>query len=63
MDLAYTPEQGAFRAEVRSWLEEHVPAEPLASFDTREGFEAHRAWEKRLDAPISIILLSIIILY
>ncbi|MDB5430238.1 MAG: acyl-CoA dehydrogenase [Caulobacter sp.] len=45
MDLTYTAEQQAFRAEVRTWLEAHVPKEPLASFDTAEGFEAHRAWE------------------
>ena len=46
MDLSYTPEQQAFRAEVRAWLEAHVPAEPLEHYDaTREGFEAHRKWE------------------
>jgi alkylation response protein AidB-like acyl-CoA dehydrogenase len=51
MDLCYTPEQKAFRAEVRAWLEAHVPKQPLASFDaSREGFEAHRAWEKALHA-------------
>src|SRR5215468_3825858 len=50
MRLAYTPRQQAFRAEVRAWLEAHVPREPLASFDTREGFEAHRAWERTLHA-------------
>ena len=49
MDLNYTPEQQAFRAEVRAWLEAHVPQEPLEHFDaTREGFEAHRQWEKTL---------------
>ena len=49
MDLTYTPEQQAFRAEVRAWLEAHVPGEPLEHFDaTREGFEAHRQWEKTL---------------
>jgi alkylation response protein AidB-like acyl-CoA dehydrogenase len=48
MDLSYTPEQQAFRAEARAWLEANVPAEPLASFDTAKGFEAHRAWEARL---------------
>jgi alkylation response protein AidB-like acyl-CoA dehydrogenase len=49
MDLTYTPEQIAFRAEVRAWLEAHVPADPLEHFDaTREGFEAHRAWERTL---------------
>ncbi len=49
MDLDYTDEQKAFRQEVRSWLEKHVPAKPLPSFDaSREGFEAHRAWERVL---------------
>lgn len=50
MDLAYTDEQKRFRAEARAWLEANVPREPLASFDTREGFESHRAWERRLNA-------------
>jgi len=50
MDLTYTPEQDAFRAEARAWLEAHVPASPLPSFDTRAGFEAHREWEKTLHA-------------
>jgi alkylation response protein AidB-like acyl-CoA dehydrogenase len=49
MDLAYSGSQDAFRAEVRGWLEAHVPAETLPSFDTREGFEAHRAWERVLN--------------
>jgi len=49
MDVTYTPEQNAFRREVRMWMEANVPSEPLPSFDaTSEGFEAHRAWEKRL---------------
>jgi alkylation response protein AidB-like acyl-CoA dehydrogenase len=48
MDLRYTREQNAFRAEARAWLEAHVPAEPLASFDTPQGFEQHRAWERLL---------------
>ena len=51
MDLRYTPEQKAFRAEARAWLKAHVPKQPLASFDaSRAGFEAHRAWEKTLHA-------------
>jgi len=50
MDLTYTDEQRAFRAEVRSWLEAHVPKEPLPSFDTAEGFAAHREWERELNA-------------
>jgi len=50
MDLTYTAEQNAFRKEARSWLEANVPSEPLASFDTKDGFEAHCAWEKKLQA-------------
>ena len=50
MNLDYTPEQRAFRAEVRAWMEANVPRERLASFDlTREGFEAHRDWERKLN--------------
>ena len=49
MDLTYTPEQQDFRSEVRAWLKGHVPAEPLEHFDaSRDGFEAHRAWERTL---------------
>lgn len=48
MDLTYTPAQQAFRQQVRAWLREHVPAEPFASYDTREGFEQHRGWEAML---------------
>jgi alkylation response protein AidB-like acyl-CoA dehydrogenase len=39
-----------FRASVREWLAGHVPAAPLPSLDTAEGFEAHRAWERSLAA-------------
>ena len=49
MDLAYTPEQQAFRAEVRAWLDANVGSERLEHYDaTRAGFEAHRAWERTL---------------
>ncbi|WP_349359519.1 acyl-CoA dehydrogenase family protein [Stappia sp.] len=51
MDLRYTDDQLAFRAEVREWMAANVPDEPLPSFDgTRAGFEAHREWEARLNA-------------
>lgn len=49
MELNYTPEQQAFREEVRSWLAANVPAEPLKSFDCEEGFAQHRAWETKLN--------------
>lgn len=50
MDLAFTQEDEAFRAEARSWLHAHVPASPLPSLETEEGFAAHRAWEADLAA-------------
>ena len=50
MNLDYTPEQRAFRQEVRDWLSANVPSGPLPSFDlTAEGFEAHRDWERKLN--------------
>ncbi|MFE9396026.1 acyl-CoA dehydrogenase family protein [Streptomyces flavidovirens] len=50
MDLRHTPEEDAFRAEARAWLAANVPAQPLPSLETEEGFAAHRAWEARLHA-------------
>jgi len=48
MNLDLTEEQLAFAAEARAWLAEHVPATPLPSMDTAEGFAAHREWEAEL---------------
>lgn len=48
MKLEYTAEHEAFREEVRAWLKANVPAEPLKSFDTEEGFQQHREWEAKL---------------
>jgi alkylation response protein AidB-like acyl-CoA dehydrogenase len=48
--LEYTTKQKAFRAEVREWMTAHVPKTPLPSFDTAEGFEAHRGWERTLNS-------------
>ncbi|MFE1414125.1 acyl-CoA dehydrogenase family protein [Streptomyces sp. NPDC058746] len=48
MDLDHAPDVEAFRAEARAWLGAHVPAAPLPSLETEEGFAAHRAWEARL---------------
>jgi alkylation response protein AidB-like acyl-CoA dehydrogenase len=48
MDLDLTERQEAFRAEARRWLAAHVPAAPLPSLETAEGFTAHRAWERTL---------------
>ena len=48
MDLVFTPEQQAFRAEVRAWMEAHVPKEPLVTLECREGYDQHVAWERTL---------------
>ncbi|MEU8863982.1 acyl-CoA dehydrogenase family protein [Streptomyces umbrinus] len=50
MDLDFTADQDAFRAEARAWLHAHVPSPPLPSLETEEGFAAHRAWEAELAA-------------
>jgi alkylation response protein AidB-like acyl-CoA dehydrogenase len=50
MDLAHSPADEAFRAEARAWLDTHVPAVPLPSLETEEGFAAHRVWEAELAA-------------
>src|SRR6266705_696957 len=55
MDFQYTPEQETFRAEVRSWLEAHLPPD-LCVDDARdervapdrETFERRRAWQKTM---------------
>ncbi|WP_329397982.1 acyl-CoA dehydrogenase family protein [Streptomyces melanogenes] len=50
MDLDHTAEEDALRAEARAWLAAHVPAAPLPSLETAEGFAAHREWEAELYA-------------
>ncbi|GAB3119540.1 acyl-CoA dehydrogenase family protein [Glaciibacter psychrotolerans] len=48
MNLDLTPDQQAFADEARLWLTANVPAEPLPSMDTADGFAAHREWERTL---------------
>ena len=48
MDLAYTPEQQSFRAEVREWMAANVPKEPLVTLERRDGYDQHVEWERRL---------------
>jgi alkylation response protein AidB-like acyl-CoA dehydrogenase len=43
MDLSYTPEEEAFRARVRSWIEENKPPH-----EVRSGLEELRQWQRRL---------------
>ena len=46
MNLDFDADELAFRDEARAWLAANVPAEPLPSMDTAEGFAAHREWER-----------------
>src|SRR5688572_32895522 len=50
MDLTLSDSELAFQAEAREWLAANVPAEPLPSMDTAEGWAAHQEWEARLAA-------------
>ena len=56
MDLTLSESEASFRDEAQAWLAENVPATPLPSMDTAEGFVAHQAWEKKLsDARWSVV--------
>ena len=54
MDFRFGPRDEAYRAEVRAWLEAHVPAwargsgRPRGSLVDDEDFERHRAWQQEL---------------
>ena len=48
MDLHFTAEEESFRSDARAWLKANTPDPRLPSAGTREGFEAHRAWERSL---------------
>ena len=56
MDLQFDDETLAFQHEVREFLSVHRDAFPTRSYDTAEGFEQHRQWDKVLfDAGLSVI--------
>jgi len=56
MDLTFSPDEEAFRAECRAWLAAHVPRPALPSGDTRAGFAAHLEWERTLfDARYAVV--------
>jgi alkylation response protein AidB-like acyl-CoA dehydrogenase len=56
MDLDLSRSELAFQAEAREWLAGHVPAEPLPSMDTAEGWRLHQEWERTLaDARWSVV--------
>jgi alkylation response protein AidB-like acyl-CoA dehydrogenase len=48
MDLEPSPSERAFRDEARAWLGANLPATPLPSGDTAEGFALCRAFERKL---------------
>ena len=51
MDLTFSDAEEAVRAEAAAWLAANVPAPgTLASLDTAEGFEQHRAFEAAMFA-------------
>jgi alkylation response protein AidB-like acyl-CoA dehydrogenase len=50
VDLTWSDAEEAFRAEARTWLEEHVPTPALPSGDTADGFALHLEWEYALHA-------------
>ena len=48
MDLELSESELAFQAEAREWLAANVPAEPLPSMDTADGWTLHQEWEAKL---------------
>jgi alkylation response protein AidB-like acyl-CoA dehydrogenase len=56
MDLQFDDETRAFQQEMREFLSTRRDAFPTRSYDTAEGFEQHRHWDKVLfDAGLSVI--------
>ncbi len=56
MDLQFDDETRAFQREVREFLSSHRDEFPTRSYDTAEGFEQHRRWDRVLfDAGLSVI--------
>ena len=56
MDLGFDEATEQFRAEVRDFLEANRRSFPTKSYDTADGFEQHRRWDKVLyDAGLSVI--------
>ncbi len=52
MDLSFTPEEEAFRAEVRAWLDRNLPAEwrhrGVGGYREEEDEDIQREWQRRL---------------
>ncbi|MBE3603761.1 acyl-CoA dehydrogenase family protein [bacterium] len=53
MDLNYTPEEEAFRRQVRNWLDENIPTSGLRGFDRnadrdKSTLEKMKIWQRRV---------------
>ncbi|MGI9124129.1 MAG: acyl-CoA dehydrogenase family protein, partial [Mycobacterium sp.] len=56
MDLDFDDKTCEFRDEVRAFLADNTDSFPAKSYDTAEGFEQHRRWDRVLfDAGLSVI--------
>src|SRR6202048_2967172 len=56
MDLDFDEQTEEFRAEVRQFLTANRDSSPTKSYDTADGFEQHRLWDRVLfDAGLSVI--------
>ena len=56
MDLSFDDATLEFQAEVREFLAANRDSFPTKSYDTAEGFEQHRRWDRVLyDAGLSVI--------
>jgi alkylation response protein AidB-like acyl-CoA dehydrogenase len=56
MDLDFDEQTEEFRAEVRQFLTANCDSFPTKSYDTADGFEQHRHWDRVLfDAGLSVI--------
>ena len=56
MDLDPTREQKDFRTEVRNWLKENTPKEPLPSMDTQEGLSFTEHGKKNFTKTDGLLL-------
>ena len=52
MDLNFDDATLDFQAEVRDFLAANKESFPTKSYDTAEGFEQHRHWDKTLSTPV-----------
>ena len=52
MDLSFTPEEEAFRSEVRGWLDANLPAEwrhgSAGGYREEDDEDTQREWQRRL---------------